>query len=78
VAGESAYTVIVTQKLDIKEANLVINSDYGGTDVPVSKRPGDRRRGNTADVLTREGAGAAQSGDPKLHGQPARIPASVS
>jgi Flp pilus assembly protein TadG len=35
VADESAYTVIVTQKLDVKEANLVINSDYGGTDVPV-------------------------------------------
>ena len=35
VAAESAYTVIVSQKLDVKEANLVINSDYDGTDVPV-------------------------------------------
>jgi hypothetical protein len=35
VAEESAYTVIVAEQLEVKGANLVINSDYGGTDVPV-------------------------------------------
>jgi hypothetical protein len=40
VAAESAYTVIVAQRLDVKEANLVVNSDYGGTDVPVPEGVG--------------------------------------
>lgn len=35
VAAESAYTVIVANQVEVKEADLVINSDYGGTDVPV-------------------------------------------
>ena len=35
VAAESAYTVIVASQLDVKGANLVVNADYGGTDVPV-------------------------------------------
>jgi hypothetical protein len=35
VAAQSAYTVIVANDLDIKGADLVINSDYGATDVPV-------------------------------------------
>jgi hypothetical protein len=35
VAAQSAYTVIVANKLDINGADLVINSDYGATDVPV-------------------------------------------
>ena len=35
VAEESAYTVIVAEQLEVRGANLVINSDYGGTDVPV-------------------------------------------
>jgi Flp pilus assembly protein TadG len=35
VAAQSAYTVIVADKLDINGADLVINSDYGATDVPV-------------------------------------------
>jgi hypothetical protein len=35
VADESAYTVIVAKQLEVKGANLVVNSDYGGTDVPV-------------------------------------------
>jgi hypothetical protein len=35
VADESAYTVIVARQLHIKGANLVVNADYAGTDVPV-------------------------------------------
>jgi hypothetical protein len=35
VAAQSAYTVIVADKLDVKGADLVINSDYGATTVPV-------------------------------------------
>ena len=35
IAADSAYTVIVADSLDIKGARLVINSDYGATDVPV-------------------------------------------
>jgi hypothetical protein len=35
VAAQSAYTVIVANKLDIRGADLVINSDYGATNVPV-------------------------------------------
>jgi hypothetical protein len=35
IAVESAYTVIIANSVDVKGANLVVNSDYGGTDVPV-------------------------------------------
>jgi hypothetical protein len=35
VAADSAYTVIVAETIDVKGARLVINSDYGATDVPV-------------------------------------------
>jgi Flp pilus assembly protein TadG len=35
VAAQSAYTVIVADKLDVNGADLVINSDYGATNVPV-------------------------------------------
>jgi hypothetical protein len=35
VADQSAYTVIVAKQLEVKGANLVVNADYGGTDVPV-------------------------------------------
>ena len=35
VAAESAYTVIIADSLDVSGADLVINSDYGATDVPV-------------------------------------------
>ncbi len=35
VAAQSAYTVVVADRLDIKGAHLVINSDYGATEVPV-------------------------------------------
>jgi Flp pilus assembly protein TadG len=35
IAADSAYTVIVADSLDIQGARLVINSDYGATDVPV-------------------------------------------
>ena len=35
VAAQSAYTVIVANQIQVKGANLVVNSDYGGTDVPV-------------------------------------------
>ncbi len=40
VAADSAYTVIVADRLDVKRANLVINSDYGATDVPVPQGVG--------------------------------------
>ena len=35
VADQSAYTVIVANQIQVRGANLVVNSDYGGTDVPV-------------------------------------------
>ncbi len=35
VGAASAYTVIVADQIDIKSATLVINADYGATDVPV-------------------------------------------
>ena len=35
VAEQSAYTVIVANQIRVKGANLVVNADYGGTDVPV-------------------------------------------
>lgn len=35
VASLSAYTVLVVSRLQVENANLVINSDYGGSDVPV-------------------------------------------
>lgn len=35
VAARSAYTVVVAERLDIRGAHLVINADYGATDVPV-------------------------------------------
>lgn len=36
VADESAYTAIVTQRIELKQSpNLVLNTDYGMTDVPV-------------------------------------------
>jgi hypothetical protein len=35
VAEESAFTVIVADRVDVKSAQLVINADYAGTDVPV-------------------------------------------
>ena len=40
VADLSAYTVIVARKIEVKDANLVVNSDYGGTDVPVPEGVG--------------------------------------
>jgi hypothetical protein len=44
VAAESAYTVIVAKKLEVKGANLVVNSDYGGSDVPVPDGLGPNSR----------------------------------
>jgi Flp pilus assembly protein TadG len=35
VAAQSAYTVIVAKTVEVKGANLVVNADYGGSDVPV-------------------------------------------
>ena len=35
VAAASAYTVVVADRIDVRGAHLVINSDYGATDVPV-------------------------------------------
>jgi hypothetical protein len=40
VAADSAYTVVVADRLDVRRANLVINSDYGATDVPVPEGVG--------------------------------------
>jgi hypothetical protein len=40
VAAESAYTVIVAKQIEIKGANLVVNADYGGSDVPVPEGVG--------------------------------------
>jgi hypothetical protein len=44
VADLSAYTVIVTRQLEVASANLVVNSDYGGTDVPVPEGVGPNSR----------------------------------
>jgi hypothetical protein len=44
VADLSAYTVIVAKQLEVLGANLVINSDYGGTDVPVPDGVGPNSR----------------------------------
>ena len=35
VAEESAFTVIVADRIDVKTADLVVNSDYGSTTIPV-------------------------------------------
>ena len=35
IAAASAYTVIVADRVDITSSTLVINADYGSTDVPV-------------------------------------------
>jgi len=35
VAEESAFTVIVADRIDVTSADLIVNSDYGSTDVPV-------------------------------------------
>lgn len=35
VAAQSAYTVIVADRIEILGAELVVNSDYGATDIPV-------------------------------------------
>jgi hypothetical protein len=44
VAAESAYTVIVAKTLEVKGANLVVNADYGGSDVPVPDGLGPNSR----------------------------------
>jgi Flp pilus assembly protein TadG len=35
IAAESAYTVVIANKLDLKEAKLVLNTDFGLSDVPL-------------------------------------------
>ncbi len=40
VAAQSAYTVIVADRIDIRGAELVVNSDYGATDIPVPRGVG--------------------------------------
>lgn len=35
VADASAYTIIVANRIDLDGANLFVNADYGGSDVPV-------------------------------------------
>lgn len=36
VADQSAYTVIVARQVDLFDGpNLVLNSDYGSTDIPL-------------------------------------------
>lgn len=44
VADLSAYTVIVAKQVKVSAANLVVNSDYGGTDVPVPEGLGPHSR----------------------------------
>lgn len=44
VAAQSAYTVIVAKILEVKGANLVVNADYGGSDVPVPDGLGPNSR----------------------------------
>lgn len=45
VGDQSAYTIIVAGTLDVKNSNLVLNTNYGGTDVPVPSGVG-RTAGN--------------------------------
>ena len=35
IAAQSAYTVLIANRIDLRAANLVVNTDYGLTDVPV-------------------------------------------
>jgi hypothetical protein len=35
IAALSAYTIIVARRVDLAGAQLVVNADYGSTDVPV-------------------------------------------
>ena len=43
VASASAYTVVVTRQLDLNSGpNLTLNTDYGGTDIPVPDGVGPR------------------------------------
>jgi hypothetical protein len=45
VAAQSAYTVVVTRQIDIKDGpDLVLNSDYASTDVPVPDGVGNATR----------------------------------
>jgi hypothetical protein len=45
VGDQSAYTIIVAGTLDVKNSNLVLNTNYGATDVPVPSGVG-RTAGN--------------------------------
>lgn len=45
VADQSAYTIVVAGTLDVKNSNLVLNTNYGATDVPVPSGVG-RSAGN--------------------------------
>jgi Flp pilus assembly protein TadG len=45
VADQSAYTIIVAGTLDVANSNLVLNTNYGATDVPVPSGVG-RTAGN--------------------------------
>ena len=48
MASKSAYTVIVVRQLDLNDGpNLYLNSDYGGTDIPVPDGVGPKT-GNTS------------------------------
>ena len=35
VAQESAYTIIIADKIHVRESRLVVNANYAATDVPV-------------------------------------------
>jgi Flp pilus assembly protein TadG len=45
IAAQSAWTVVVADRLDIRGAHLVINSDYGATTVPVPSGVGPQSGG---------------------------------
>jgi hypothetical protein len=40
VAEESAYTVIVADRVEIQQSNLIVNADYASSDVPVPEGVG--------------------------------------
>jgi hypothetical protein len=41
IADQSAYTIVVARRVELYSGpNLVLNTDYGGTDVPVPKGVG--------------------------------------
>jgi len=58
IADKSAYTVLVVQRIDLHSGpNLILNSDYSASDVPVPPGVGPYWQQRQADELTSSGTG---------------------